>query len=111
MIDMRQSWVNIVVIAAAMFAPAPVFSQDYPTKPVRIITGGAGTFHDGVTRQLGQRLSDRWGQPIVVDNRPGAGMTIAANIAVRSAPDGYTLLMADRRCIACGSEFVQKAPV
>ena len=108
MTDMRQSWLNIVVIAAAMFAPAPVFSQDYPTKPVRIITGPAGVFHDVVTRQLGQRLSERWGQPIVVDNRPGAGMTIAASIAARSAPDGYTLLMADRTCIAAAPSLYKK---
>lgn len=96
----RRCWLATVFITAVVLAPAWGLSQDYPTKPVRIIAGGAGTFHDIVTRQLGQRLSERWGQPIVVDNRPGAGMTIAANIVVRSSPDGYTLLMADRTCIA-----------
>lgn len=108
MIDRRQSWLRIVVIAAAAAAPAPALAQDYPAKPVRIITGGAGTFHDVVTRQLGKQLSERWGQPIVVDNRPGAGMTIAASIVARAAADGYTLLMADRTCIAAAPSLYKK---
>jgi tripartite-type tricarboxylate transporter receptor subunit TctC len=89
-------------------AGAQALQAGYPIKPVRIITAGAGTFHDIVTRQMGQRLSERWGQPIVVENRPGAGLTIGAGIAVRSAPDGYTLLMADRTCMAAAPNLYRK---
>lgn len=67
----------------------------YPAKPVRILVGFTpGGSTDIVARLLAQRLSGPWGQPIVVDNRPGAGANIAAEVAARSAADGYTLLLA-----------------
>ena len=69
-------------------------AQGYPIKAVRIIVpfppAGAA---DLLTRALGQKLSEAWGQPVVADNRPGAGGNIGAEAAARSAPDGYTLLM------------------
>lgn len=76
----------------AIAAP-PMFAQDYPVKPVRIITGNPGATADILVRQIGHRLTERWGQQIVVDNRGGAGATIAAEIAANASPDGYTLLM------------------
>ncbi len=100
----------ILVGAGLIAGVQPACSRDYPIKPVRIVTGGAGTFHDIATRQLGQRLSERWGQPIVVENRPGAGLTIGAGIVVRSASDGYTLLMADRTCMAAAPSLYKKLP-
>lgn len=105
-----RSMTSLAILMGAGFIACaqPTSSQNYPVKPVRIITGGAGTFHDIATRHLGQRLSERWGQPIVVENRPGAGLTIAAGIAVRSAPDGYTLLMADRTCLAAAPNLYRK---
>jgi len=60
---------------------------------VRIITGNPGATADILTRQIGRRLAERWGQQIVVDNRGGAGGTISAEITANAAPDGYTLLM------------------
>ena len=69
------------------------FAQAYPAKPIRIIVPfppGGGV--DIVTRTIAERLSPRVGQPIVIDNRPGAGTTIGVDAAVKSAPDGYTLL-------------------
>src|SRR5262245_26292418 len=75
-------------------------AQEYPTRHVRIITGGAGNFHDIVARQLAQQLSERWGQSVVVENQPAAGLTIGSGIAARVAPDGYTLLLADRTSLA-----------
>jgi tripartite-type tricarboxylate transporter receptor subunit TctC len=94
----------IVVGAAA----APVAAQDssthsgkpYPTKFVRVITGGVGNMHDIILRQLGQRLTERWGQAVVVENRGGAGLTIGTAMVARATPDGYTLLMSDRTAIA-----------
>jgi tripartite-type tricarboxylate transporter receptor subunit TctC len=70
-------------------------AQAYPVRPIRIIvpnTGGSAM--DNVTRMLGQRMTEAWGQPIVVDNRPGAGGIIGHEVAAKAAPDGYTLLFA-----------------
>jgi hypothetical protein len=79
-----------VLPAVARFASA----QAYPRRPVRIIVGqAAGSGSDIAARLLGQRLSERLGQPFVVENRPGAGGNIATEAVVRALPDGYTLLL------------------
>jgi len=69
---------------------------DYPTKPVRLVVvypPGGGI--DLLARVMGQQFTASWGQPIVVDNRPGAGTTIGAAVAAKAPADGYTLLMTD----------------
>jgi tripartite-type tricarboxylate transporter receptor subunit TctC len=65
-------------------------APDYPTRPIRFIVGAAP---DILPRLVGQRLTDAWGQQVVVDQRPGAGGIIAADTAAKAAPDGYTLLL------------------
>lgn len=82
--------------------------ENYPIKPVRIITGSVGIFHDIVTRHLGQRLSERWGQPVVIENQPAAALTIGTGIAARATPDGYTLLMSDRSALAVAPHLYKK---
>ncbi len=70
-------------------------AQNYPAKPLRIIaaqSAGGGT--DLFARLLGQKMSENWKQPVVIENRPGAGGTIGNDITAKSAPDGYTLLLA-----------------
>ena len=72
----------------------PVCGQQYPVKPIRLVVAvapGGGT--DFVTRLMGQKLTEALGQQIVVENRPGAGSTLGFEFALRSVPDGYTLLM------------------
>ena len=68
---------------------------DYPTKLIRIIVGiAAAGGLDTMTRLGAQKLSERWGQPVIVDNRPGGGTVLAMDIVVKAQPDGYTLLAA-----------------
>jgi tripartite-type tricarboxylate transporter receptor subunit TctC len=82
---------------AAVAAPALsrfAFAQAYPSKPVRIIVGFVpGSTTDILARLVGQALSERWGQPFIVENRPGASSNIAVEAVVRAPADGYTLLL------------------
>lgn len=85
----RNMQVGIAVLAA--LACAAVQAQDFPTKPVRIIAASTGTSGDLLARYLGQRLAEQWGQSVIVENRSGAGAVVAAEVAARAAPDGYTV--------------------
>ncbi len=79
-------------VLAALAAPLAT-AQDYPNRPVRVIIGfSAGSGVDVSARIIAQKLNESWGQPVIADNRPGAGGTIAAQIASGANPDGYTLL-------------------
>ena len=71
-----------------------VAAQDYPQKPIRfIIPFPPGGATDGLARMLGEKMSGSWGQQVIIDNRGGAGGNIAAEIAAKTPPDGYTILM------------------
>jgi tripartite-type tricarboxylate transporter receptor subunit TctC len=83
-----------IVIAGLGFLAGAAFSQQYPSKPVRIIAPfapGGGT--DFIARLIAQKLSERLGQQVIVENKPGAGGNLGAEFAVRAAPDGYTMLL------------------
>jgi tripartite-type tricarboxylate transporter receptor subunit TctC len=86
----------VVVGVAVLLNGLPVTAQTYPTKPVRIVVPfGAGGSVDTVARLIGQRVSEAWGQQVIVDARPGAGSLIGTELVAKSPPDGYTLLMAN----------------
>ncbi len=90
----RRKFLQLAAGAALPALPRAALALDYPTRPVHILLGGLpGSPIDISARVVGQRLSDRLGQPFVVDDRPGAGGNIATEQVVRAAPDGYTLLM------------------
>ena len=83
----------IAALAAAAFAGA-ASAQTWPGKPVRVIVPfTAGSATDILARTFGQKLQEMWGQPVVVENRPGAGGTIGAGVVAHAPPDGYTLLV------------------
>ena len=87
---------TLLILALSAFAAGAAHAQSsaYPTKPIRIIIALApGGGVDTTGRFIGQKLSEAWSQPVVADNRPGAGGTIAAELVARAAPDGHTLLM------------------
>jgi tripartite-type tricarboxylate transporter receptor subunit TctC len=91
----RRRFLQLAAGAAALpTAARRARAQAYPARPVRIIVGyTAGGVSDILARLLGQRLSERLGQPFVVENRPGAGSNIATEAVVRARPDGYALLL------------------
>src|SRR5262245_1979556 len=92
----RRAFLHLAAGAAALSVISRIaWAQTYPTRPVRIIEGfGAGSTPDLIARLLGQWLSERLGQPFVIENRSGANGNIAAEAVARAPPDGYTLLLA-----------------
>ena len=80
-----------LILSASVLSADP--ASDYPSRPIRIMGQGAGSTADYLSRYIGQRLSEKWGQPVVVDNRAGAGGTIPADVVAKSVPDGYSLVM------------------
>ena len=92
--ETRRMSLAVFAFAAAMANVGNASAQTYPTRPVRLIVGSApGGGIDILARLMGQRLSERLGQPFIVENRPGAGGNIGAEAAVKALPEGYTLLL------------------
>src|SRR5262245_17311689 len=91
----RRQFLHLAAGAAALPGVSRAASaQAYPTRPVRIIAPApAGGANDILARLIGQSLSERLGQPFVVENRPGAGTNIGTDAVAKAAPDGYTLLV------------------
>jgi tripartite-type tricarboxylate transporter receptor subunit TctC len=85
---------KMVAAALALALPAAGHAQNYPTKPVRIMVGytpGGGV--DTTARMVGQALSELWGSPVLIDNRPGAAGNVATEVTAKAPPDGYTLVL------------------
>jgi len=84
---------------------------DYPARPIRILVPSTpGGSVDMLARTVGNHLAERWGQSVVIDNRSGAGGTIAGELAARAAPDGYTLMMGTIAATATNVSLVRKLP-
>ncbi|MDB5810449.1 MAG: hypothetical protein JWN94_2571 [Betaproteobacteria bacterium] len=105
----------LVFGAATTLAPLHAMSADaasaYPTHPIRLILGyPPGGASDAVARLLAQSLGARWGQTLVIDNRGGAGGNIAADLAARAAPDGYTWFLGNNGILATNQALYEKLP-
>jgi tripartite-type tricarboxylate transporter receptor subunit TctC len=97
-------------IALALLS-ASAFAQSYPNKPIRLVVGFTpGGVSDVLARAMSAKLSQNLGQQVVVDNRPGAGTTIASEFIAKSAPDGYTLYFCDATTHAINASLYTKLP-
>jgi tripartite-type tricarboxylate transporter receptor subunit TctC len=91
-----RAFVRNVVLSAVLlwFATPPAHAQTYPAKPITIVIGYTpGAVSDLAARTIGEGLHQAWGQPVIVDNRPGSGGNIGAGYVARATPDGYTLMV------------------
>jgi tripartite-type tricarboxylate transporter receptor subunit TctC len=110
---MRNWLIWVVAITASLIGVAgtPAQAQDYPTRPIRILVPYApGGISDIAARLVGGKLSEAWGQQVVVENRPGGNGFIAVSDAARSAPDGYTLVMVTTGDVAINPALFKDVP-
>ena len=83
----------LLALTAIFTMPAIALAQNFPAKPIRMVMSTtAGSQPDAIARMIAQKMSERWGRPVIVDNRPGAGGALAAPLVAKAAPDGHTLL-------------------
>src|SRR3954468_12340771 len=108
-----KDWRGIVVTVCltALAAVSPVHAQDFPSRLVHLVVpqaAGGGT--DTFARALGQKLAERWGQPVVIENRAGAGGVVGTDFVAKAAPDGYTLLVTYEGSQAINQSLYEKLP-
>ncbi|MCX7154708.1 MAG: tripartite tricarboxylate transporter substrate-binding protein, partial [Proteobacteria bacterium] len=91
---MRMPFHRLFATACLLACTTLAQAQGYPNKAIRIVVPyPAGGGIDLISRAIGNQLSQRWGQPVVIENKPGAGTIVAAEGVAKSAPDGYTLMV------------------
>src|SRR6185503_5800183 len=85
---------TLILIIAALALPLSASAQPYPSRPITLVVPYTpGTGIDIIARTVGPKISERWGQPVVVDNKPGASGNIGAALVAKAPPDGYTLMV------------------
>ena len=105
----RRRFLALLVAAAGMLA-LPSYAQTWPEKPIHlVVSAGPGSSLDTLARVIGDKLKDRLGQPVIVENKPAAGGTVATAEVAKAAPDGYTMLLGFPGPLAFGP-LIQKLP-
>src|SRR5437764_1719053 len=105
------SFMRAVLSAALILSALPAFAQPYPNRPIHLIVpypAGGGT--DFFARLVGQKMSELIGQPIVVENKPGAATNLGADFVAKAQPDGYTILLGDVATFAANQSLYKKLP-
>ena len=101
---------RVGILVAALWMTG-AFAQTYPNKPIRIVIPyAAGGTSDILARQIGPKLNEAWGQPVVIENKPGANGNVGADFVAKSAPDGYTLLLTDLGGLVISASVYPKLP-
>ena len=109
---MTRRWIAFAMVSALMMgiAAAQERPDAFPTRSIKIIVPfPAGGPSDVLARMIGQKMSEDWGQPVVVENRPGANTVLGAQQVAKAAPDGYTLLMAIDSTLAM-NQYLYRTP-
>ena len=102
---------NVLLMATVLVISGAATAQSFPVKPVRIVVPyAAGGPYDDIARTLGQRLTEIWGQAVIVENRGGAGGNIGAEVVAKAAPDGYTVLLGNAGPITVNPTLFKKLP-
>jgi tripartite-type tricarboxylate transporter receptor subunit TctC len=102
---------NLFLLLALLVSLSPAAAQQYPNKPIRIIVPyAAGGTSDILARQIGPKLTETWGQPVVIENKAGANGNVGADFVAKSAPDGYTLLLTDLGGLVISASVYPKLP-
>src|SRR5207244_52937 len=105
------SLIPVILLAGALGAAFPCAAQSYPSKPIRFVLSVApGSGLDARAREIAALLPEYLGQPVVVENRPGAGGIIAATTVSKSAPDGYTFLLGGVSVVSYYHVLYRKLP-
>lgn len=108
---MRRGFSLAWLLAVALLGASAAHAQTWPTKPIKIVVGFApGGSTDLTARYIGQALSERLGQPVIVENRPGAGGNIAAEYVAKADPDGYTLMLTTSTTHATNPSLYKSLP-
>ena len=99
------------VVAVTGFAASEGYPQAYPNRPIRcVVPFAAGSTTDIMARTVSQHLSERWGQQVLVDNRPGAGGNIGSDVVAKAVPDGYTILVSAASTLAINASLYKIMP-
>jgi tripartite-type tricarboxylate transporter receptor subunit TctC len=102
---------RLLLALLASFVLCPATAQQYPSKPIRLIVPYApGGTSDILARQIGPKLTEAWGQPVIVENKTGANGNVGADFVAKNAPDGYTLLLTDLGGLVISASVYPKLP-
>ena len=108
---LRNAFPRLAAFLAALVIAAPTVAQNWPDRPIKfVVSAPAGSSLDVLARTIADKLKDRLGQPVVVDDRPAAGGTAATDLVAKSPPDGYTMVISFNGPLAFGPHLYSKLP-